>query len=618
MRRKRFCILALALTLTLILLSRRDVVWSAAVAVNSTTDVSDGDTSSIANLIANPGADGVISLREAIEAANNTPGADTITFNIPDCGGVCTIQPLSALPTLTGGDTTIDGYTQPGAAEATDVTSATLLIEIDKDGAHSDAIYITSAGNVIRGLVINRAVGGACGIRIEGSDATGNIVSGNYIGTDASGTIARRNNYGVCINAGAQNNTIGGDAPADRNVISASYSMGIQILDSDTSGNTVCGNYIGTDANGTAYLGNRQSGVFISDCAHDNIIGGDTPGERNVISGNGGGSSVQNGVYIGGTCTTGNIVSGNYIGTDASGTTSLRNAERGVYLAGAQNNTIGGDAAGERNIISGNGFSGVEIAGGATNNTVSGNYIGTDASGMVALGNGIGNGVRIYRGTENNTIGGDTPGERNVISGNDYSGVLLLGDSYGAPRGNIVSGNYIGIDASGTGALPNNGIGIQISGDAQDNTIGPGNVIAHNSYDGVGVNGSSTTGNTITQNSIYANEQMGIDLTSGANGDIAAPVIAGTVGAFNVVGTACPGCIVEVFENGDTDGEGENYVGKATANTNGDFSVTIGTLLVPYLTATATDAVSGTSEFSGVFAVTERFSVYVPIVLNTH
>jgi titin len=390
--------------------------------------------------------------------------------------------------------------------------------------------------------------------------------------------------------------------------------MGVQILGNDTSGNIVSGNYIGTDASGTVDLGNWQCGVRVGDGAHDNIIGGDTPAERNVISGSGG-YNLMNGVYISGAA--GNVVSGNYIGTDASGAVALGNGERGVYIRSAQNNIIGGDTPGERNVISGNGFSGVEVGGGAMGNTVSGNYIGTDASGTVALGNGYGNGVRLYSDAENNTVGGDTPGERNVISGNDYSGVLLLGDSYGDPRGNIVSGNYIGTDATGSAALGNDGNGVQISEDAQDNTIGPDNVIAYNIY-GVSVYGSDTTGNTITQNSIYANDELGIVLANGANGDIAAPIIATTIGMFNVLGTACPGCTVEIFENSDTDGEGESYVGEAIADADGDFVVTVGTLTDPYLTATATGMVNGTSEFSAVFVVSRRIRVYLPLVLNSH
>jgi len=112
---------------------------------------------------------------------------------------------------------------------------------------------------------------------------------------------------------------------------------------------------------------------------------------------------------------------------------------------------------------------------------------------------------------------------------------------------------------------------------------------------------------------------MGIDLRNGANGGIAAPVIVTTtVGSVDIVGTACPNCTVEVFENGDTDGEGETYVGDTTANASGAFTVTVSSLSDPYLTATATDAVSGTSEFSAVFTATVISPLYLPIILKNY
>jgi hypothetical protein len=153
------------------------------------------------------------------------------------------------------------------------------------------------------------------------------------------------------------------------------------------------------------------------------------------------------------------------------------------------------------------------------------------------------------------------------------------------------------------------------------NTVGPDNVIAHNSVQGVEVNGGSTTGNTITQNSIFSNT-IGIDLVSGANENIAAPVIMTTTpGSANIVGTSCAGCTVEVFENADTDGEGETYVGDTTATASGAFTLTVSYLTLPYLTATATDAISGTSEFAEVFAVTVPLApsvspVYLPLVVK--
>ena len=153
---------------------------------------------------------------------------------------------------------------------------------------------------------------------------------------------------------------------------------------------------------------------------------------------------------------------------------------------------------------------------------------------------------------------------------------------------------------------------------AQDNTVGPDNVIAHNGGDGVRVAGASTTGNAITRNSIFSNT-LGIDLFDGANGSIAPPeIITTTLGSVHVAGTACPGCTVELFTNGDTDGEGETYVGEDIADGSGAFSITVTYLDDPYLTATATDAVSGTSEFSAIFTATETgyCAVYLPITLR--
>ena len=184
---------------------------------------------------------------------------------------------------------------------------------------------------------------------------------------------------------------------------------------------------------------------------------------------------------------------------------------------------------------------------------------------------------------------------------------------------NTDSGNYIGTDANGTAGVGNTGGGVLIGGGAQNNTVGPDNVIAHNGEDGVEVYESGTTGNAITHNSIFSNT-MGINLVSGGNAYIAAPVIVTTtLGSVHVVGSACPGCTVEVFANSDTDGEGETYVGGAAATAGGAFTVTVSHLSKPYLTATATDAISGTSEFSAVFTatVTGAAPVYLPVVLSS-
>jgi len=149
--------------------------------------------------------------------------------------------------------------------------------------------------------------------------------------------------------------------------------------------NTVSGNFIGTNVSGTAAISNTGNGVSISggEGAQYNVIGGDTPGKRNLISGNG--DQGTDGVIIFGAGTTNNTVSANYIGTDVSGATAIANGGSGIYIGyGASHNLVGGDTPGERNLISGNTFDGVAIFdSGTTDNTVSGNYIGTNASGKI-------------------------------------------------------------------------------------------------------------------------------------------------------------------------------------------------------------------------------------------
>lgn len=309
-----------------------------------------------------------------------------------------------------------------------------------------------------------------------------------------------------------------------------------------------------------------------------------------------------------------NTIAGNHIGTDAAGSGGL-GCIYGVIIHGgsatAADNSIGGSTPAERNVISGNGESGVLIRGFyATENTVSGNYIGTDIHGTAALSNAWA-GVHFIEGTNGNNVGGDDPGEGNVISGNGGSGVLVSDAS-----NNTICGNRIGTDAMGTGALGNSGSGVYIGSISTENTVGPNNVIAHNSHDGVTVQESSTISNTVTQNRIYANGGMGIDLRDGANGDILPPVIAGVVpGSAHVEGTACPGCTIELFESGDDDGEGEVYLGSGAAGNFGDFSIVVPAISRPYLTATATDAAGNTSEFSAVFETNWR-AVFLPIVFK--
>jgi hypothetical protein len=212
------------------------------------------------------------------------------------------------------------------------------------------------------------------------------------------------------------------------------------------------------------------------------------------------------------------------------------------------------------------------------------------STGTQDLGNSH-HGVLIDSGAENNIIG-----EGNVISGNERYGIVI---NASATAGNTVVGNYIGTGATGRETLGNEWSGVALSNGAQNNAIGPGNVIAHHACDGVDVLNGGTTGNVITQNSI-SDSIYGIHLFGGANGGIEPPAVASiTLGSIEITGTACALCTVELFGNGDDDGEGEAYMGSTAAYGSGDFARTLASCAgTHFLTTTATASISGTSEFS--------------------
>ena len=395
---------------------------------------------------------GVGSLRQAILDANKHVGLDAVRFSIG--AGARTIAVASALPTITD-PLVLDAATQPGYAgkPLIELTGRDLTTTGSVTG-----LSITAGDSVVRGLVINRFSGN--GIRLLGNG--GNVICGNYIGTDASGTAAAPNGgQGVFVHT--PGNVIGGTTAADRNVISGNAKNGVQLYTAAASGNAVRGNYVGTDSSGRFALGNGQCGVAI-DGAGGNVVGGTTAGARNVISAN-----ATDGVLVAGTGATGNRVWGNYVGTDARGGYAVGNGAYGVEVS-QPGNSVGAPFRGARNVISGNTKSGVVLyLASATGNTVQGNFIGTDATGRRDVGN-RGRGVDITNGPADNLIGGTTALARNVISGNDSGGVGVYA---GAAR-NRVQGNYIGADAYGEAPLLNGGLApvVVISSAGQGNVIG--------------------------------------------------------------------------------------------------------------------------------------------------
>jgi titin len=421
--------------------------------------------------VTNTADSGAGSLRWAITNANANPGPDTINFQISGAAPF-TINLLSALPAVTD-PVTIDATTQPEW-----LTYGTPVVELNGGaaaGSSSVGLQLNSASNIVLGLAINRF--SAQGIVLSGA---ANVIQGNFIGTDTTGTLARGNgSFGIWVESSG--NLIGGRKAINGNVISGGNDTGIFIY--NTSSNVVQGNYIGISANGASALGNNVNGITIDESS-GNLIGGPS-GARNFISGNG-----VSGVFLNGAAAVQNLIQGNYIGTDISGGLVAGNANDGITVSGAPSNTISG------NVISGNGTNGVFLTGaGASGNVVAANFIGTDATGKAALGN-YNAGVTISAGNAN------LIGASNVISGNLANGIFLTGGA----GGNLVQGNVIGLSAVGTNALPNGFNGISIGG-ASSNIIGgtvsvARNLISGNANNGIGILMVTDVLNTVVGNYI--------------------------------------------------------------------------------------------------------------------
>lgn len=483
----------------------------------------------------------------------------------------------------------------------TDVNGLSVL------GNSEDGIYIEhgAKSNIVGDASPagrNIISGNRYGLWITGSGTNDNKISGNYIGTDVSGTIALGNSGGIVVSNEAQLNTIGGSTTGERNIISGNEGIGIGIEYSDE--NRISGNYIGINVNGNGALGNGR-GVTIAWDSQINTIGGATTGERNIVSGNRG-----TGIGIFGSGADDNSILGNYIGTDSTGAIAIGNLYNGISIfSGAQSNIIGGAFAGEGNTISGNERNGLSVSGSGTQeNVIKGNYIGTDFSGNSVIGN-IQNGVLISDEAQFNIIGGEAESERNIISGNGSDGVEIRGKR---TKHNVVSSNYIGLGTDGNTELGNTLNGVYVHTESQSNTIDR-NIIAFNGQNGVSVNGIDTNYSKISRNSIHNNSGSGIELEDGGNDLIAAPTIVsqGLVGSIlKLSGTgAGANASVEIFGADSLEsGEGEIYLRTLNADIDGEFSGQIdlagaGLSVISTIVATTIHTDNNTSEFAAPIPV---------------
>ena len=648
----------------------------------------------LTNVVTTTADSGPGSLRAALYYVADNPGT-MVRFNIPasDPGysnGVFNLRLTGHLPVLATNGMVIDGSTQPGfAGKPLIVVDGSQIIP--ETFTSNSGLLIYSANNQVKNISFHGFNWN--GLTLEYADATNNTIAGCWLGPDATGSNAAPNAHqGIFLVLGAGHNIIGGTNATARNVISGNLEYGLWMSDTNTTGNLILGNYIGTDAGGRRPLANGKSGVIIGGGAGDNTIGGTNAFARNLLSGN-----TEYGIYL--TNTAGNTILGNYIGTDVSGSNTIPNGFSGLILDNnSRSNVIGGPVATARNLVSGNVNAGIWVTGpGTSGNTVQGNWAGLNAAGNTALPNTfigmyliggaqgnlvLGNvfsghaseglrisdpgtsanvvqgnffgtdagglnsipnnyaGLNIFSGASANTIGGPTVAARNLISGNYYN-VVIDGAS-----SNLIQGNFIGTDISGTNGLGYTFLNVVLWNGSANNVVGgtgagAGNVIAFASGSGVAVYDPGTTNNSIRGNSISGNNALGIDLVDpgdvypyvtpndpgdadpGPNDLQNFPIITNAFGfgtSTIILGKlnslAGRSFFIDVYRNVAADlsgyGEGQFYVGSVSVTTDGSGNALFagtnnsGNYAGQYLTATATSAGGDTSEFGPAVLATNK------------
>lgn len=557
------CIRILVLALTVILLSALPAQRAQAANVYTVT---------------NTNAIGTGSLYQAMQdAINDDAGPALIAFNIPksdpgygsNTSGVWTIRPTD-LPILTVGAIVIDGRTQ--MTNQGDTNFGHPNVEIDNvKNANSPIFSIRSGYNTIQWLAINDSNNGI-GVDIMSNcglggcfNPSGNYIQYNYIGTDATGTLSRPNAIGIEISGGAYGNWI------VSNCIAGNSSSGIQLWNSGTDNNHIYNNSIGS-CNYVA-IPNGGHGIQISSGPQGTVV------EANSIIASG-----MDGIYINSANST--TILSNSIGECGTPGCADSNQRNGIELVGG--------AAGTQivsNSLWWNKWHGIWISDSGTSANVTGNYVGDSTL----------HGIAVYSGAQS-TI------SNNEIWYSGWSGIAIVNSN-----NNLIQNNDVGVNRK----VPNDHRGSGYYGVAvisgHDNTIGPGNMIAHNGLttasDGIRIDGATALHNRMTQNSIFDNGGKGIALVNGGNAPVIAPVLL-QANCQAVIGGATLNSIIEIFS--DASNEGRYYEGATlpTSMTPWGWS---GTFRGPNVTATATDSNGNTSEFSAPRAGA-CLKLYLPLV----
>ncbi len=403
----------------------------------------------------------------------------TVT-NTNDSGAGSLRQAISDANSNAGTDTINFNITGSGvhsillSSALTITDTVTINATTESDFAGTPLIVLSGVDAVDRGFVLSSGSSGSTirGFNIRDFTSSGieissnsNTIVGNYIGTDWSGNSASGTGNAIGINIwNSSNNVIGGTTTLDRNVISGNSNIGINIAGSGSATN----NTILGNYIGLGANGTTDLGnrwhAIYANGATNSTIGGTVANAGNVISGTGTTGGGTNGIYLSATAS-GWTIAGNTVGLNAAGTAIVANDGYGIQIL-SSGNTIGGTSSFARNVISGSLNNGIRLTGSsATGNTILGNFVGTSASGLSDLGNAE-DGIQLDTGASNNIIGGTTVGSRNVIAGNDNAGIAI---DDAASTGNQILGNYVGLGADGGTSIANTHNGININSAA--NTI---------------------------------------------------------------------------------------------------------------------------------------------------